>query len=320
MAIEYLRESTLSNSEVWSGLNNLGGRSAKDRAVDLIKTCKHLSAGDIETSYITLRQMSDTLTRAGIKAFDMGKVQLIYNPNSSISLTQAIPFLTFKQSFGYITYIFADRFITMTRDGILNMQASILRDFLITGVISNGIKNNYRALSSNQLLGKILMEIYVKLFSRVINRIYSIGADKKLFDSVQYWIGRFFLERVLESADNKENIEILAASVYKYIDEVTAAQNQQIYDKANITKLSHLLSILNNASPRMRTLQLGTFLNEWNNFLYSPALLAADNIEYFIFVVLTLLSGNNIVNISSSDVVKEAKNIKNLKPELEKLI
>jgi len=195
-----------------------------------------------------------------------------------------------------------------------------LRDFLISGAISNGVKENYRKLSSNQFLTKILTEIYTKLFIRVINREYSIGANKQLFDTVQYWISRFFLERVIESADSKENIEKLAASVYKYTDEVMAAQNQQMYDKANITKLSHLLEIINNAAPRMRTLQLGTFLNAWNDFYYSPSLLAIENIEYFIFMVLALLSGNNIVNISSSDVVKEAKGIKNFKQELEKLL
>jgi len=37
-------------------------------------------------------------------------------------------------------------------------------------------------------------------------------------------------------------------------------------------------------------------------------------------MVLTMMSGNNVINISSSDIVKNAKGIKNLKPELEKLI
>ena len=195
-----------------------------------------------------------------------------------------------------------------------------MRDFLISGIISNGIKNDYRRLSSNQFLAKTFMEIYSKLFMRVINREYSIGADKKLFDSVQYWINRFFLERVFESADSKENIEKLCISTYRYVDEVTATQNQQIYDKANVEKLSHLLEVINNSTPRMRTLQLGTFLNAWNNFYYSPALLAADNIEYFIFMVIALMSGNNIISVTSSDVVKDSRGVKNIKPELEKLI
>ena len=320
MAIEYLRESTLSNSEVFQGLNNLGGKSSKDKAIELIKTAKHLSPDDLESSYIILRQMNDNLTRAGIKAFENDKVVIIYNNNPKLSLTQGIPFLTFKQSAGYITYIFADRFITLNRDGVLTIQSAILRDFLISGAISNGIKNNYRALSSNQFLAKLFMEIYSKLFTRVINREYSIGANKELFDSVQYFVNRFFLERVFESADNKQNIEKLASSTYKYVDEVKAAQNQQDYDKFNITKLSHLLLLINESSPRMKTLQLGTFLNAYCNYLYPPSLLGVDNIEYFIMLVIMLIGGNNIINIAASDIVKEAKGIKNLKPELEKLI
>ena len=320
MAFEYLRESTLTNSEVWQGLNSIGSVSAKDRAIDLIKNCKHLNPDDIEMSYITLKQMSDPLTRAGVRSFENSRVVLVYNPNHNTSMSQGIPFLTFQQKGIYNTYIFADRFVTVTRDNIMKMESSILRDFLIAGSISNGIKTNYRKLSSNQFLAKIFMEIYTKLFSRIINREYSIGADKKMFNTVQYFSNRFFLERVFESADNKDNIENLCQSVYTYVDEVGIAQNKQKYDEANITKLSHLLLLINELSVRMKTLQLRTFLNAWNNFYYSPSLLAIENIEYFIFMVLTMMSGNNVINISSSDIVKNAKGIKNLKPELEKLI
>ena len=264
--------------------------------------------------------MSDSLTRAGLKAFETSRVILVYNPNHTASMSQAIPFLTFQQQGIYKTYVFVDRFTTVTRDNLMKLEASILRDFLIAGIISNGIKMNYRKLSSNQFLAKLFMEIYTKLFSRIINREYSIGADKKIFDTVQYFINRFFLERVFESADNKDNIENLCSSIYRYVDDVTASQNKQTYDQANIIKLSHLLALISDLSSRMRTLSLRTFLNAWNNFYYSPSLLAIENIEYFIFMILTMISGNNVINISSSDAVKNAKGIKNLKPELEKLI
>ena len=49
-------------------------------------------------------------------------------------------------------------------------------------------------------------------------------------------------------------------------------------------------------------------------------MMAIDNIEYLIFMVLTLLSGNNIINVHASDIVKETKGIKDLRGELLKLI
>ena len=44
-----------------------------------------------------------------------------------------------------------------------------------------------------------------------------------------------------------------------------------------------------------------------------------DNIEYFIFMIIAILGGNNIVSIAPSELVKETKNINNFKPELIKL-
>jgi len=137
MAFEYLRESTLTNSEVWQGLNSIGSVSAKDRAIDLIKNCKHLNPDDIEMSYITLKQMSDPLTRAGVRSFENSRVVLVYNPNHNTSMSQGIPFLTFQQKGIYNTYIFADRFVTVTRDNIMKMESSILRDFLINSPTDN---------------------------------------------------------------------------------------------------------------------------------------------------------------------------------------
>ena len=70
----------------------------------------------------------------------------------------------------------------------------------------------------------------------------------------------------------------------------------------------------------MRSAHLGTLLNDWINYYYIPSTLAVDNIEYLIFMCITLLAGNNIINISASDVVKETKNIKSFRGELLKLI
>jgi hypothetical protein len=49
-------------------------------------------------------------------------------------------------------------------------------------------------------------------------------------------------------------------------------------------------------------------------------MLAIDNIEYLIFMMITLINGNNIISIAASDIVKEAKNIKSFREELLKLI
>lgn len=319
MAIIGITESSLMNSEVFIGLED--ALSVKDKAVTLIKTAKHLRNEDIEAAYITVKQITDSLTKEALKAFDSGRVQLIYNNESKLSMTQAVPFMTFKTKSGYITYVFVDKYVTMTRDGVLKMEPSILRDLLITGVIANGIKVNYNNLASNQYLANILMEMYCKFFTRIINREFSIAADKIQYDIIRYWINKFFLKEIFGIIETEENIEMIASAHVKFLDETQVAMMKAQYKAAEVTNLTSLLNLLRDNSSRMKSLSLSMFLNDWVNYYYAASMLAVDNIEYLIFMTVCLLSGNgNIVNVSASEVVKEAKNIKSYRGELLKLI
>ena len=208
----------------------------------------------------------------------------------------------------------------MSRDGIMNLQAPILRDLLTGALIANGLKKNYEALSTNQYLQNIMTEIYTKFFTRILNRQFSIAADKITFDSIQYWINKFFLTRVFGANDSPENIEAISNKHFKYIDEMKYEELKQQYSEANPQTISELLALVKTASPRMKALNLGVFLSDWINYYYVPSMLAVDNIEYLIFMTLTILAGNNIISIAASDIVKEAKNIKSLRGELLKLV
>lgn len=320
MAIKGYMESSLGKSEVFNGMKNFGGSDPQAKAIQLIKTARHLTKDDIESAYISVRMLSDGLTRAAIKAFEEERLILIYNNVPALSVTQAVPFITFKTSRGYVTYIFMDKYITTTRDGVMNVQAPILRDLLIGALIANGIKRDYNALAANQFLQKILMGIYTKFVTRILNREFSIAADKIVFDTLQYWINRFFLTQIFGANDTPENITKLSLMNLKYIDELKFEEIRRQYEEKDPTTISELFELLQTASSRMKALRLHTFLSDWINYYYIPSMLAVDNIEYLIFMINALLGGNNIVSISASDIVKEAKNIKNLREELMKLI
>lgn len=322
MAIKGYMESSLSSSEIFKGINDIaGGENTTQKAINLIKTAKHLTNEDIEAAYISVKQITDTLTREAVKAFDDGRIVLIYNNVPALSVTQALPFITFKTKGGaYITYVFMDKYISMSRDGIMNLQAPILRDLLTGALIANGLKKNYEALSTNQYLQNVMTEIYTKFFTRILNRQFSIAADKITFDSIQYWINKFFLTRVFGANDSPENIEVISNKHFKYIDEMKYEELKQQYSEANPQTISELLALVKTASPRMKALNLGVFLSDWINYYYVPSMLAVDNIEYLIFMTLTILAGNNIISIAASDIVKEAKNIKSLRGELLKLV
>ena len=326
MAIKGFYESSLSTSEIFNdkeyGINNNGGEGiVQQKAINLIKTAKKLTNEDIEAAYISVKQITDTLTRAAMKAFDEERIVLIYNNDPDQSVTQALPFITFKTPRGYVTYVFLNKkYVTISRDGVMSMQAPVLRDLLTGALIANGLKNNYHILASSQYMQKLLTEVYTKFVTRVLNREFSIAADKIVFDTVQYWINRFFLTHILNANDTPENIETISKSHFKFIDEIKYNEIKDQYESNNPQKFSELLELVKLASPRMRTLNLAKFLSNWINYYYVPSMLAVDNIEYLLFMMITLLNGNSIVSISASDIVKEAKNIKSFRGELLKLI
>ena len=188
MAITGYMESSLMTSEVFNGIES--ELQIKDKAVNLIKNAKHISNEDIEAAYITVKQITDSLTREALKAFDNGRIQLIYNNVPSLAMTQAMPFMTFKTKSGYITYVFVDKYIILSREGVMKMEPSVLRDLLTGALVANGIKKNYGALSSNQYLANILMDIYTKFFTRIINREFSILFDEchDQYDEYEFYV------------------------------------------------------------------------------------------------------------------------------------
>lgn len=320
MAIKGFMESSLLTSEIFKEINGVSDNAITKKAINLIKTSKHLSNTDIEAAYISVKQITDTLTQSAIKAFDEGRTVLVYNNDPSLSVVQALPFITFKMKSGYITYVFMDKYISINRDGVMNLQAPVLRDLLIGAVIANGLKRNYMNLSSNQYLSTIMTEIYTKFVTRILNRQFSIAADKVVFDTVQYWISKFFLIRIFGSTESEENIETISSKHFKYIDEMKFEEIKRLYNEKDPIVISDLMELLKTATPRMKGLKLVRFISEWINYYYIPSMLAIDNMEYLLFMTITLLSGNNIISISAADIVKEAKNIKSLRGELLKLI
>ena len=311
-------ESRLPTSEIFGIFKTVG--EPLEKAKHLIKNAKILTSEDIETAYIQVRQYANSLSKAAVKAFDNGSTILLYNDTPALSMSQAFPFITFNHNGKYITYVFMDKYISKNRDGVLQLSPTIMHDLLIGALIANKLKSDYSTLSSNQYLEKILMEIYTKFITRILNKEYGIGADKQIYDAVQYYINRFFLEKIFETNDSAENIERLSMNQLKYIDEMKMDEVKMNYEKAHPETFSQLLELIKSLSIRMNALTLKLFADKWINYYYPPATLAIDNIEYLIFMIITILHGNNIISISSSEIVKETKNIKMLQEELIKLI
>lgn len=323
------KESTLSTSKLYQDLKELTGSDQTAKAVHLIKTAKtgsnvvkELTKEDIETSYMQIRQYSNSLYREALRAYDNGKTILLYNTDPSQTVNQSIPFLTFNTAKGWVTYVFTDNYVTKDRrEGILNFPADRLRDLLIGAVIGNSLKTNYDMLTSNQFLQKILMELYTKLVCRILARDYSIPSNKVLYDKIQYWCNKFFLVNVFNSRETQESIDNISLKHVKYLDEMLIEETINQYNATQILHAEDLINLIRESSPILKTLNIGVFLSSWIKYYYAPSILAIENIEYLIFMIIVLMHGtHSIMNIAAQSLITETKNIKSLNEELLKLI
>ena len=315
-----LLESTLKSSIVFNELNEMSQESIFQKAVLLIKNIEPIKITDIESAYVQIKGYSSLLARNAIKAFDQGKIVLLYNKNVNQRMTLAVPFFTFKKQDDYVTYIFMDKYMSLSKEGTYSVNTSALHDLLVSALISNAIKKDYNKLSNNSYMEKILNTIYTKFVTRIINREFSIISDKVLFDKVSFWIGKFFLTNIFETPLNETAVTEFLKRDIRYAEELQINEMIANYNEANPKNVRDLIELIKTGSPRLSSLNYASFVSQWVNYFYSSGLLGIDNIEYLIFMVICLLGGNNIISIAGSEMVKETKGILQFKPELLKLL
>lgn len=322
MAIVGFNESKLINSEIYQNYESLMKGSPLERAKKLIEISKHLTPEDIETAYIQIKQYSNSLSMNALKQYDAGKIVLLYNDNPKLSMIKLLPFITLRKGAEYITYVFMDTYVSNNKkSGKLTISPSVVHDLMLGAMISNGIKSNYAGLSSNEYLEKTLMNIYCDFFTRILNREYMLGSEKQVFDLIKYYINRFFLAKIFESSSTVEKQDLLAAAHFKNADQIALNNAKSTYDEASPNNVSELLGLIKTLLPRMQTLDLGLFLNNWITYYYPAAAAAIDNIEYLIFMIISLKNDTGVlINHNASGIVKETKNIKMFDGELLKLI
>jgi len=316
-----LLESSLGTSKIFDDLCKANPKSSpKDKAIKCIKSARQLTIDDIEASYLTLKQSSDMLTTLALRQFENGDTVLLYNTNDSMKVTKAVPFMTLRSGDHYTSYVFMDTYVTVSRDQILSVQPVILRDLLIGAFISHGLRNDYTNLSGNPLLGTVAMECYAKFVTRIINREFSIGADKNIYEKIKLWCNIFCLKRIIGTTYGEDSIIRTASKNLKYIDELSLQDGIDQYKQKEPGNFDEMIELFQTATTRMQSASMSTFLADWIEYYYAPALLAIDTAEYLLFMIVTLLSGNNMISVKASDIVKEASGIRNFRSELTKLI
>ena len=324
MIIGY-NESSLANSESYISYrdNPETPEDPVSRCKKLIEMAQHLTKENIEEAYVAIKQYSNSLSRAAVRAFENESIVLLYNNKPNLSMIQLIPFMTLRKGDRYITYIFMDQWIQNPRgsqEDTLRVNPGKLHDLLVGATIANSLKMDYSNLTNNSTLKTILMSLYCQFFCRILNREYGLGADKIVYDTVQYYVNRFFLTNIFGTPDDGSTDE-LAKKHFKYIDSMKSEEIKNQYNKNKPETVSDLITLIKELTPVMKkNLTRSLVVTNWMNYYKAPAYLAIDNIEYLIFMISAIKRGSDLVNARANDIVNETKDIKSFDAELLKLI
>jgi len=150
---------------------------------------------------------------------------------------------------------------------------------------------NYNVVTKNSALIKDSLTLYVKMFMKALDTLYSVRMNKRDADMARFIIAKFFLVNVLERG-NSSSLNNIAKSVIKERNLESEAVDferdlEGTYDDLN--SLFYSLSTL----PILKTLNMRDFTLKWQYLFGYPTLFGSEHYLYFLSTII----GNTEVGV-----------------------
>ena len=317
--MDYFMEASLSDSGMYQQLN--ASSSLMSKIAQAIKNGVALDKSYFETQYLQITKtrispLADTV----LKAFDEGKIRLIYNKNDHV--TVALPFVVLNIGGKACANIFINEFSSMTNADTpqLTIEMKRLYTLMESAFIGLVFFSKPAYFTRNSTFVKALTNIYTQMVLRILNREYARSLTKDLYDATNYYTSRFFLEKIL-GVTNKEIVHAYASGSCNNPSETTMSLCNTMYSSVNIKTIEELVDFIAKSDTKMNDLKFRYFFQRWISSYGTGATLAIDSFPYFYYCIANVVLGGFLVNATAiSDFVKNAKGINSIYPELLRII
>lgn len=312
-------EATISDSFIYGMFNT--SNSVQTQILRGLKNGIKLDESYIQEQILQLERVRlSPLTDIVLDAFRDNKINLIFVKEERI--TKSLPFIIHKDGHGKpVASIFISSYATLSSDQtalIIPMKnLYVLMESAYVGLVLSTYPLSIRRSTT---LMKICMNIFVSMYTRILNRDYALSIDPGLHDNVNYLIARFFLERLWE-IDNEAIIHTHASSLTKVVRDEELSLLALKYKDANITDVSKLFEFMKTEFPSMSTLTVRHFVERYLNTYHGASIMSIDYLPYLFFVIINVMLGGFLVSQSVlSDIIKNTKGMNRFYSELTKLI
>lgn len=317
-------EGTMEDSYIFSMFNE--NKELTSKMLSYIKTAVSIDEEMLQEQLLQIKKSRiSPLADEVLGAFARGEIELLYN--KSVKVPLATPFIVRRDpSFTGNTFnIRATIFIA--NYGLVSKKANVyeipmknLYVLMESAYIALYIHKYPNKIQRNYGLMKILCSVYTSMFTRIMNREYSLSLDQDLYDRVNFIISRFFLEKVWEltNPDIIFNNALINIQNPNITDLKIMSDN---YDNAEVKDIGDALILIKSLSPRLSNLSVRYIIQRYMITYHGGAVMAIDYLPYMFYVVINTLLGAFLLNQTAlADIIKNNRQIRTFYPELVKMM
>ena len=312
----YISESSMEDSYIYGMFND--ANAIATRLVKVLKDGVRVTEKNFEEQYLQMKKSHmSPLIREVLASFESGEIEIIRN-DASVKIPTSLPFIVRRIGSRVISTIFISSFTAVDEDGNLSIPARALYSIMESAYIGRQYHVNPGRILRNSSLAKLMCEIYLNMYMRVLNRDYAISLDKDLYNNVNYVVAYFFYTNMWEmNPETAENYSLNMLPPSKNM--IILNEMIDTLKETEMKSLPQMFEFIKNMSGRMKDLNIRLFIERWINSYNSSALLAMDYLPYLFFVVSSTLMGSFLVSQKTiSDIIKNTKRINSYYSELSK--
>ena len=311
-------EASLSDSYIFNMLNR--SANASSTIVKAIRTGLKLDRSYFEEQYIQCkRSRISPLFEDVLTAFDNGEIALIYN--KQVRVSTAVPFVVLNTNGKACAYIFISDFSGISKDGsALTIEMKKLYTLMEAAYIGKIFYTYPNKFKKSGALLKIFASIYSGMAMRIFNKEFALSLDKDVYDKVNYCVARFSIENLMD-IKNRQISNSYGMACCNNPSDIAIDLVAREYDIAKIKTVDELIRFISGLSPKMEKLNFRYYFERWISTYGQSACLSVDALPYLYFVIINVLLGSFLVNVTTlSDMVKNTKQINLFYAEVKKTI
>lgn len=254
-----------------------------------------------------------------MKAYEEQDIVLIYNEKVHLSI--ALPFLVVNFKGKPRACIFIADFSGLNKEGTsLNIDMKKLYCLMEAAFIGLKYYTEPNMFNRNSSFVSFHRDVYTAMAMRILNREYALSLEKETYDTITYYVARFFLQKHM-NITNPEMADRYAINACKTPATITMDLAKSRYESEPPETIEDLIKFLGKANPKMANLSFRYFFERWISAYGTGACLSIDAYPYLYYVICNVLLAGFLINVTGlNELVRNTKGVNTLYAELARII